>query len=174
VADCANKAWANRHLVLVGLMGTGKSTLGHALAARLERRLFDSDDMIEAREGRTVRQIWQSDGEALFRKLETAALLEALAGPPAVIAAAGGVVLSETNRDALLASGAMVVWLRADPELLAVRTTAGSHRPLLDEDRIATLRSMESARAALYAQVATEVVDVDGRSVEDLVDAVLA
>src|SRR5438105_14944779 len=103
-------------------MGVGKSTLGRALADRLARPLLDSDEIIEAREHRTVREIWQTDGEATFRRLETAALRDALVGPPAVIAAAGGAVLSETNRAALRDSGAKVVWLRADPVLLAART----------------------------------------------------
>jgi shikimate kinase len=90
------------HLVLVGMMGVGKSTVGRMVAAELDRPLFDSDEMIEERTGRTVREIWATDGEPAFRTLETDTLLEALAEPePSVIAAAGGVVLSERNREAL-------------------------------------------------------------------------
>jgi shikimate kinase len=82
------------HVVLVGLMGTGKTTTGRILARRLRRRLLDSDQLVEARTGRTVREIFEADGEDAYRTLETAALLDALAEPePAVIAAAGGVVI---------------------------------------------------------------------------------
>ena len=107
------------HLVLVGMMGVGKSTVGRLVAAELDRPLFDSDEMIEARTGRTVREIWSTDGEAAFRTLETDTLLDALAEPEAsVIAAAGGVVLSEVNRSALGRADAHVVWLMADVDVL--------------------------------------------------------
>ena len=83
------------HLVLVGMMGTGKTTVGTVLAQRLGRPLIDSDAEVEARTGRTVREIFETDGEAAYRALETEALVDALASPvPAVIAAAGGVVLA--------------------------------------------------------------------------------
>jgi len=164
----------DRHLVLVGLMGTGKTTLGRALARRLARPLFDSDEMVESRHGRTVREIWHADGEPAYRALESEALRDALAGPPAVIAAAGGVVLSPENRRLLLASGARVVWLRADPELLVSRAATGVHRPLLDTDPLGALQSMAESRHDLYAEVATETLDVKDRTVADLVEAVLA
>ena len=107
--------------------------------------------MIEAATGRTVRQIFADDGEDAFRSLETAALLEALASPePAVIAAAGGVVLREQNRVALKQAKARVVWLCATPELLVERVTSGAHRPLLDDDPEGTLQRMhDRARAVV-------------------------
>jgi shikimate kinase len=160
--------------VLVGMMGVGKSTVGRAVAAQLGRTLLDSDDMIESRTGRTVREIWITDGEPAFRALETEALRDALTAPdPAVVAAAGGVVLSDVNRQLLSSSGACVVWLRAGIDLLADRVRAGGHRPLLDEDREATLRRMEEERAPLYQEVADAVVSVDHRSVNEVVKAVL-
>jgi shikimate kinase len=144
------------------------------VAAQLERELFDSDDMIEARTGRTVREIWTTDGEAVFRALETEALRDALAATePAVIAAAGGVVLSDVNRELLRGSGACVVWLRAGVDVLADRVRAGGHRPLLDDDREATLRRMELERAPLYQEVADAIVSVDNRSVHEVAKAVL-
>src|SRR3954469_21600548 len=100
------------------MMGSGKTTLGQALAARLGRPFLDSDEQVEAATGRTVREIFEVDGEAAYRVLESKVLCEALAsGPPAVIAAAGGTVLSADNRAAMRAS-AEVVWLRADPAVL--------------------------------------------------------
>lgn len=164
----------DRHVVLVGLMGVGKSTIGRMLADRLHRPLLDTDQLIESATGRTVRQIFADDGEAAFRECETQALLGALASEtPAVIAAAGGVVLSAENRAALEASGAKVVWLSATPELLAQRTHRGVHRPLLDADRLGTLQRMANEREAMYREVADVIVSVDHRSVSDVVEAVL-
>jgi len=162
------------HLVLVGMMGVGKSTVGRLVAAELDRPLFDSDEMIEQRTGRTVREIWSTDGEAAFRTLETDTLLEALAEPEeSVIAAAGGVVLSERNREALASADAHVVWLLADVDVLLDRVRNGMHRPLLDDDPEGTLRRMHVERAALYQEVADAVVSVDHRSPNDVAKAVL-
>jgi len=164
----------DQHLVLVGLMGTGKSTVGRVLAQRLHRRLVDTDAEVEARAGRTVRQIFADEGEAVFRKLETEALAEALDSvPPVVIAAAGGVVLAPENRLALKRAAAKVVWLSADPSLLVSRAKAAGHRPLLDADPAGVLEAMAVARQPLYREVAHVVVSVDGRSPSEVADAVL-
>lgn len=165
---------ADQHVVLIGMMGAGKSTIGRALAERMRRTLLDTDQMVESRAGRSVRRIFADDGEAVFRAMETAALGEALAAsPPVVVAAAGGVVLAEANRSALAASGAKVVWLCASPALLARRTARGGHRPLLDGDRLGTLQRMYVEREPLYRAVADVIVSVDHRSVGDVVEALL-
>lgn len=165
---------AGQHLVLVGMMGSGKSTVARIVADRLGRRVVDSDAVIEARTGRTVREIFATDGEAAFRALETEVLVAALAEPePVVIAAAGGVVLSAANRDALARSGARVVWLRGDPATLANRVTHGAHRPLLDDDPLGTLQRMANEREHLYREVAHAVVTVDHRPPVEVAEAVL-
>ncbi|HEY7627412.1 MAG TPA: shikimate kinase [Ilumatobacteraceae bacterium] len=165
---------ADQHLVLVGLMGSGKTTVARIVADRLGRKVIDSDAVIEAATGRTVREIFAEDGEDAFRTLETAALLDALASPePAVIAAAGGVVLREQNRRALRQSKAKVVWLCASPSLLVDRVMSGGHRPLLDDDPAGTLQRMHDTRADLYREVADAIVLVDHRSVGEVVEAVL-
>jgi len=165
---------ADRHLVLIGLMGSGKTTVGRVAASRLGRPFFDSDAMVEAHTGRTVREIWLTDGEPAFRALETEVLVEALDSPVlAVIAGAGGVILSEKNRTALRTSGARVVWLRADPKLLVERVKSAGHRPLLDDDPEGTLQKMYEERAHLYRDVADAIVTVDNRSVSEVVEAVL-
>jgi shikimate kinase len=164
----------DEHVVLVGLMGTGKSTVGKVLAERLRRSLFDTDAMCEARTGRTVRAMFVEDGEPVFRALESEVLADALAGAtPVVVAAAGGVVLAEQNRRLLREAKAKVVWLSADPALLVERARSGGHRPALDADPAGTLRAMASAREPLYREVADLVISVDGRSVGDVVEAVL-
>ena len=123
----------------------------------------DSDQQVEARTGRTVREIFETDGEAAFRFEERTALLEALAAPePTVIAAAGGVVLDASNRDllrALPATGGQVVWLKASPAVLAERVGSADHRPLLGSDPAAVLDRLDTEREALYQSVATIVID---------------
>jgi len=164
------------HLVLIGLMGVGKSTVGRRVAAELGWPHVDSDQVIEARTGRPVREIWLADGEPTFRALEAEALRDALRrAEPTVIAAAGGVVLSADNRRALHDADAVVVWLTADPARLVERTRADAHRPLLDDDPEATLREMAITRDSLYREVADVVVEVGERTVEEIAaDAVAA
>jgi shikimate kinase len=149
-----------QHIVLVGLMGTGKTTVGAILAEQLDRRLVDSDALVEAREGRTVRDIWKTDGEAAYRVMETAALREGLTGDdPMVVAAAGGVVLSADNRAMLREVDACVVWLQVPVDVLVARVRTQTHRPLLDDDPSGTLTRMAADRAPLYAEVADHMVD---------------
>jgi shikimate kinase len=162
-------------VVLVGMMGSGKTTVGHRLAARLHRPFFDSDEMIEAREGRTVRDIWLEDGEPAYRVMETDVLREALVAPAAsVIAAAGGVVLREENRRLLEAPDVFTVRLDADPEVLVERVGRQGHRPLLDDDPLGTLRRLLGQREALYAEVADATIDVSRAGPDEVADEVLA
>lgn len=155
-------------------MGSGKSTVARVLGERLGRPVLDSDEMIEARTGRTVRDIFATDGEPAFRAIETEVLRSALESPvPSIIAAAGGVVLSPENRAELGSPNVRVVWLCADPATLVQRVRGAGHRPLLDGDPEGTLRRMFSDREHLYREVADVIVLVDGRSVADVVEAVL-
>ena len=161
----------SRHLVLVGLMATGKTTIGSLVAGALGRPLIDSDEQVEASTGRTVREIWRTDGEQAFRELEASAFAAALDNPePAVIAAAGGVVLREGSRSRLRRDDVDVVWLRARPETLLerVRLADDVHRPLLDDDPAGMLERMAGERAPLYEEVADHVVDVDGRPLDEI------
>lgn len=167
-------ALGSHHLVLVGMMGVGKTTVARILSDRLQRPVLDSDAMIEERTGRTVREIFAAEGEPAFRAIETEVLRDALASPvPSIIAAAGGVVLSAENRVLLAESGARVVWLCAQPSTLVERVKNGGHRPLLDEDPAGTLQRMFVEREPLYREVADAIVLVDHRSVADVADAVL-
>jgi shikimate kinase len=160
-------------VVLVGMMGSGKSTVGRAVAARLGATFIDSDEQVERATGRTVREIFETDGEAAFRKVESEALTAALESDErAVIAAAGGAVLDRANRARLRDAGA-VVWLRARPDVLAGRVLTAAHRPLLGDDPLSVLRRLDGERAPLYRDVASTVVDVDVLDVDAVVDRVL-
>ncbi len=163
------------HVVLVGLMGAGKTTVGNVVAARLGRELVDSDMRIEERTGRTVKEILAADGVEALRRHESDALFDALAdGTPRVIAAAGGVVLDPAHRRRLTASGAFVVWLDADPRLLAPRTLTRKHRPWLDDDPVGTLDRMHRERSPLYDEVASLIVTVDGLTPEQIADRIVS
>lgn len=165
-----------RHMVLVGLMATGKSTVGAILADRLGRPLVDTDSDVETAAGRAVRDIWSDDGEAEFRRLESVALAAALErDDPTVIAAAGGVVLADGNRALLSSPDVDVIWLRAAPATLLqrVRRAHDEHRPLLDGDPAGMLETMFADRTDLYASVADVVVDVDTMDVDDVVAAII-
>ena len=166
-------------IVLVGLMGTGKTTVARLLAEHRHVELLDTDKLIEAREGRSIREIFSESGEDTFRELESEILRECLHRPGSpVIAGAGGVVVREQNRAMLdevrNAGTAVIVWLHARPEVLAERTAKGVHRPLLDNDRMGTLTQMSEDRGPLYASVADIVIDVSDRSIESVVDLLVA
>ena len=147
------------HIVLIGMMGVGKSTVGRRVAKELSRPFVDSDDEVVARTGRAVTEIFATDGEAAFRDIEAEAMADLLASPvPSVIAAAGGSVLRSSTRDRLRESGT-VVWMRAPVDVLVGRTSRGTHRPALANDPRATLTQMETDREALYSEVADITVD---------------
>lgn len=164
-----------KHVVLVGMMGAGKSSVGRRVAARLVWPFSDSDAVVEARYGRTVGDIWRTDGEEAFRAMESDALREALEDPtPSVIAAAGGTVLDPKNRQMMEQADAVVIWLRADPTTLAGRVRHGDHRPLLDDDAAGTLQRLFDERRELYTEVADAVIDVDDLDLDEVAARVLA
>lgn len=154
-------AAGRRHVVLVGLMGVGKSTVGRRLAKELQRPFADLDEQAELRAGMTIPTMFRDLGEDAFRRTETEVLADLLSREsPLVIAGGGGVVTGPANRAALAAAGAYVVWLRASAEFLADRTDA-THRPLLADDPRATLARLLIERTPLYDEVADVAVDVE-------------
>jgi shikimate kinase len=161
-------------VILVGMMGAGKSTVGRLLADRLGWRHFDSDAQVMAETGQSVPELFAERGEEAFRAEESRVLAEALSGvEPVVVSAAGGVVLSRPNRDLLMRSG-VVVWLRADPALLARRVGKGEGRPLLDDDPATRLADLYDVRRPLYEKVAAVAVDVDRLTPRQVVERLLA
>jgi shikimate kinase len=149
------------HVVLVGLMGVGKSSAGRKLARLLDRPFVDADEFLELREGRTVRRIFGEDGEAAFRSRESTVLDELLATPgPLVIAAGGGVVVTPANRRRLARPDAFVVYMTATPAFLASRVAQSEHRPLVADDPLGTLTRLAGERGPWYEEVADAMVDI--------------
>ncbi len=152
------------HLLLVGMMGAGKSTVARLVAGRLDRPWVDTDSAVERLAGSSVSEIFAARGEAAFRALEARVLAEVLARPdPAVVSVGGGAVLDPVGR-AELRRGGTVVWLRARPATLLRRVGRNASRPLLAGDPAgpaAALGRIEAERRVLYEEVATAVIDVD-------------
>jgi len=139
--------------ILVGLMGSGKSSIGRRLAVLLELPLIDLDDEIVAQAGRSIPDIFEQHGETAFRHMETAAL-RTVAGKRAVIATGGGIVMSAINRQ-ILTAHPPVIWLKASPEFLAERIDGDGNRPLIAAgDTLKKLQALASIRYPLYEQCA--------------------
>jgi shikimate kinase len=151
----------DRHVVLVGLMGSGKTTVGKKAARLLDARFFDADVELEVRTGRSVAD-WFAEGEDGFRAAEADLLASLLAEPdPLVLGAGGGVVVTDANRVALAGPAATVVYLHAEPAFLASRAKARPHRPLLaDADPAEVLTAMYDVRDPWYRDVADATVEV--------------
>jgi shikimate kinase len=154
-------------------MGAGKTTVGRRCAQALQRPFVDTDELVEALTGATVREIFERDGEARFRELEREAVADACASPEAlVIACGGGAVLDAVTRRRLHAAG-LVVWLQAPPDVLGARVGDGSERPLLRGGGIATLERLATLRAPAYEDAADVVVDTGTSTIDEVVAAVL-
>jgi shikimate kinase len=161
------------HVLLIGMMGAGKSTVGRIVADRMRRPFRDSDADVERRTGKSVPSIFAERGEAAFRAEERTALCTALAsGVPSVIAVAGGAVLDPEARRRLRSAG-VVVWLDAPPHTLAERVGSGWGRPLLDEDPAGTLSRLDAVRRPVYGELADVVLRVGGRRPQALAEDVI-
>ena len=171
----ADDSVPTQHLVLVGLMGAGKTTVGQRCAELLGRAFLDTDQLIEANARMGVADIFQHHGEQQFRVLERDAVDDACASPDAlVIACGGGAVLDPENRRRLRACG-LVVWLRASPAVLGARVGGGDDRPLLAgaAPPVTTLERLSAQREPAYEGVAHVQVDTEGRSVDEVAAAVV-
>jgi shikimate kinase len=159
-------------IVLVGPMGAGKSTVGALLAERWGVAVRDTDADVEAREARSISDIFVDSGEAHFRALEREAVADALASHDGVLALGGGAVLDPATRDLL--AGHTVVFLRVGLSDAVKRVGLGTTRPLLLGNVRGQVKALLDERAPVYESVATLVVDTDGRTPDEIADEIVA
>ncbi len=162
-----------KSIVLVGLMGAGKSAIGRGLATKLDMPFLDADIEIEAAAGCTIEEIFETQGESYFRDGERRVIARILSGPPVVLATGGGAYMDETTRD-LIAKTGISVWLRADLDTLVRRTSKRSNRPLLKKNNPAKiLKDLMKVRHPIY-ELSDIVVDSNDGPPEDTVERVCA
>lgn len=156
------------NLILVGMMGSGKTTIGRTLAKHLGKTFVDSDEEIQQRTGVTIPHIFDVEGESGFRLRETAAIRELMGRDDMVLATGGGAILAEQNRDILRQNG-IVVYLKANVHDLWQRTRHDRNRPLLQTaDPRAKLAELFEQRDPLYQQAADIVVQSGKQSAQAL------
>ncbi|MEM6355338.1 MAG: shikimate kinase [Pseudomonadota bacterium] len=159
-----------RSVVLVGLMGAGKTSVGTRLATHLGAPFKDSDTEVEVAAGMSVADIFRLHGEPAFRDVERKVIARLLSGPPLVLATGGGAFMDAETR-ALIAEHAASVWLKADLDTLVARTAGRTHRPLLNKgDPRAVLARLIDERYPIYAK-ATVMVASRARQTHDIMVA---
>ncbi|MFH1753470.1 MAG: shikimate kinase [Candidatus Omnitrophota bacterium] len=162
-----------KNIALVGFMGTGKSVVARRISRALKMRYLNTDDIIEAREKRPISEIFAKDGEPYFRAIEREVVKEASSTENAVIAAGGGVVLSEENMSNLRKKG-VIVCLNASAEDVYERTKSYAHRPLLNvPDPLAKIKELMDKREPYYRK-ADHQVETSGKSLDKIVDEIIA
>jgi len=162
-----------QHLVLIGPMGAGKSTIGRLLSEYKNCELVDLDRLIEERAGASIPWIFDIEGEEGFRERESSALEYLMKQSPCIVATGGGCVLKESNRD-ILSSNTFVVYLSVSIEQQLERTSKDKTRPLLQTDNPKqVLQSMAKTRTPLYSSIAALEIDTDGKPPKIVVNEVI-
>lgn len=158
---------------LIGLPGSGKSTVGRQLARRLQVDFLDSDTVIEARIGGSIRQFFEREGEERFRDLEAQVIEELTRSPAAILSTGGGAVLRAENREHLRAR-TQAVYLKSTPEELYRRVRHDRNRPLLQGgDPMKRLRDLHAVRDPLYREVAAFTIETGRPSVATMVNMIV-
>ena len=160
-------------IILIGPMGSGKTTIGKSLAQKLSLEFRDTDSVIEQREQKTVSQIFVEDGEDAFRAIEKEVLKEELQGTDTVLALGGGAPISAEAQSALQASDSHVVYLDISLANVAPRIGFNRDRPLLLNNPRGQWQTLMEARRPIYESVADTVVDVNKRSQSEIVAQIL-
>ncbi len=164
----------NGNIILTGFMGTGKTTAGKALAARLDRRFQDMDDLIEEGAGLTVPEIFTIHGEARFRDIESQVCRDVAAQSDLIVATGGGALVNPENHRVLAESGT-VICLSATPEQILERIRNETHRPLLDlapDNRLERIRALLTEREERYSSIPLQI-DTTDFTVDQIVDHIL-
>lgn len=157
-----------KSVVMVGMMGSGKTAVGTQLSRLLSVPFIDSDEAIVAAANRSIAEIFERDGEPFFRQKETEVLRRLLEGPPCVLSTGGGAFMAEVNRKMIAAKG-VSVWLRADLDLLWQRVRHKTTRPLLrTANPRATLKEIYTARVPIYALADLTVDAAPDLSIDDM------
>lgn len=160
------------NIYLIGFMGTGKSTIGHALAQRIGWEFLDLDQMIEEREGRSIPDIFSAEGEVYFREKEATLLAEVAEGDKQVVSTGGGAVIFPSNRERMKATG-FVISLHADKETIRDRVARQAGRPLLDpRDFDRRYDMLMKERKRLYEQADLQL-DTSSLSVEEMIERIV-
>jgi shikimate kinase len=156
-------------LWLIGMMGSGKTTVGRLVADASGIAFFDTDAEVEARTGKSIVEVWAEGGEELFSSVETDVISDSARLDSGVVATGNAAITDPATRRIISTSGT-VVWLRAQPGELVERLKGMVGRPLLDagDDLEATLRDLAIRRSGTYRALADHTVDVDGRSPTDI------
>jgi shikimate kinase len=158
-------------IMLVGMMGAGKSKLGRMIAKALDVPFYDSDDEIEKSAGCTITEIFERFGEISFRQAESKIMLRLIDGGPCVIASGGGAVMNPTTAE-LAWTRTCSIWVRADLDLMVARTTRHGNRPLLkDKDPRVVLSDLIKIRYPVYERANVVVDSHDGPATDTLYDA---
>ena len=161
----------DKSIVMVGLMGAGKSAIGRRLATHLHMPFVDADTEIEAAAGCTIEEIFKRHGETAFRDGERRVISRLLEGPPIVLATGGGAFMDESTR-AEIARTSISIWLRAELDTLVRRTAKRNNRPLLkNNDPAKTLKDLMVIRHPIY-ELADIVVESDDTPLEETVNRV--
>lgn len=166
---------AKRSISLIGFMGTGKTTIGHALAISLNREFLDTDSLIEERVGKPITRIFSEDGEAAFRELEAEVVKAVYRNRPTVISLGGGALLNPSS-SALVKDNSVVVLLSCSVETIISRTSSNKMRPLLNvgaediEQRVTTLLA---EREVMYTAATDIEIDTDSLSVGEAVSEII-
>ena len=168
MAQTPTRKLASGNIILIGMMGSGKTTVGKLLAKSLHKDFIDSDDEIQRRTGVTIPHIFDVEGEAGFRLREAAVLEDLLQQHDIVLATGGGAPLSQQNRDRLRENG-VVIYLKSNVHDLWLRTRHDQNRPLLQTaDPRAKLQALYEQRDPLYASIADIVIHTGKQSVQVL------
>ncbi len=165
-------SWRQTPIVLIGLMGAGKTTIGRRLAKKIDREFIDSDDAIIEAAGCSIADIFAMYGEPIFRDVEER-VLKRLLGMNSIVLATGGGAWMQPNVRKLIKENACSVWLRADISVLLSRVEHRSHRPLLEQgDKKAILERLMAERYPVYAE-ADITIDSNASAHESVVEAII-